>query len=844
MTRRHAIINPAALGTGLVIERAGLVLTHEAATNLNRKALSTDPKQAGRWGAEWYVWGDGTVANSVSLGIARPTSSLSVAVGADDESYGYRLGEGQIHHDGASIETVTVGGTGQIIGIELDLTVPGLPAVGWLLDDVLLAQVALPDDGPWCLAATVCGTDAAGLRVLQNTGQRAFTYLSGAGLYAERESLGAIRLSTRAFVTPGDADDPHVRYRGLLSSDSRLQLRQRLTFWPMGDASGTGGGGGTLRLDNADGALDHMIGVAARGALVRVRRIPDGGSIDDAEDVGTLTVDYARPASDGVLDVRLVDPETVLESALQRALLPPDADPTTADTVMPVSLGAARSVEPKILDGPSLTYLMHDGPISALGNVRDGGYPLDPEPGPDPETEPPDYQLDARGRLVLERDPFYRITADIGVDGSSYTPPVSGDILEGDGDPFAGTPGNAPTGWSRGTYGSSPDTPPSYIGSGQVSFPNHNTGANSYLLHDDALTVPGEMYRVTLTIHSALKPDLFAPASYVAVSRSLSDFDALLLAEINEYSTFPKTFVATFIASHAHPIYVTHRPVQLTTGAVVISECTVTLVQRLDVTDDDDIPALKLEPMLRELLCVRGGLAEDQWVAADAAAIDAETGYAGTGLHVAEPIPLGAAIQSVLDSYGACLWRDAQGRIRVARMRRPLESDAVGTITRARMLGDIRPREYEAPNFTTQARGRRNWRPLVEGQMSTDTEDIPPSLRARLTAEYRIGVASGANVAPAYAHGVYAEPHNSLLDQRADLQAECDRITEIHAEVMSFWGVDVEWSSEYAPDQVWLIDYTDRRTGKTRYGLDGKPCVIVGMDADPIAETLTLTLLG
>jgi hypothetical protein len=836
MTRLYAILNSVAIGADLIIERAGTVLTHAESTDLNRKALSVDGKTRGIWRAEWYAWGEGALADSLSVGIARPTSSLSTAVGADEDSYGYRVGEGQLHHDGSSIASVTVGAKSAYIGLVLDLSVPSAPQVAWMLNGVLLDEVALPDDGPWHLAATVCGSVARGLRVMQNTGQRRFAHFTS-GWYAERESLGAIRVATRGFVTPAGADQPHVRYRGLLSSDSRLSMRERLHFWPMGNSSGVSGAGGSLRLDNADGALDHLVGVAGRGALVRVQSIPDGGGIDDAEPVGMLEVDVGRPASDGVLELRLRDRTSALKRPLQDALLPPDADPTTADTVMPVALGAVRMAEPKLLNGPTRTYLMHDAQISAISEVLDGGWPLDPG------ADPADYQLDARGRLVLERDPYYRITADIGVDGSVYAPPETGDILGDEGNPFSGTPTQAPDGWTRGTYGSSPDGVPSYIGGGQVSFPNGGTGANCYLLHVEGETIVGEQYRIELVIDSATTPGEFAPGSILAVSRSLSDFDALLIVDVNYYSTFPQTVVATFIATSVHPIYITWRPIQQTSGTTVISKCDVRLIQRLDVTDDDALPALGLEAMLREMLVVRGGLAESDWVAADAAAIDAETGYAGTGLCVWESVPIEVAVQSVLDSYCACLWRDVEGRIRIARMRKPTVEEALGTIGRGQMIGDLLPREYAADAFTTQQRGRRNWRPLVEGQMTTETEEITPTMRARLTADYRISVASAVNVAPAYVHGVYAEPHNSLLDRRADLQAEADYVSAIHAAAMAFYDVEVAYSQDYALNQTWLVDYVDAK-GRARYGLEGRPCVIVDFDPDPLNETMQLTLLG
>lgn len=837
--RQYAVIDPAKLGALLFLERAGTVLTHDAAASVARKAIALDGKTSGRWGAEWYVWGDGAIANAVSVGLARPGSALTAYVGGDVDSYGYRVAEGEFHTNGASTASVTAGAVGQWIGLVLDLTDAAAPAVAWYLGGVLLGSVTLPDAGPWHLAATVSGADQYGLRLLQNAGQRAFENLPAGvrGWFAERESVGVLRIAETGFVTGAGDETPFVRYRGLLGDDSRLSLRQRLHFWPMGPGSSSGGSGGTLRLANADGALDYLLSTDARNATVRLREIPEGGGVGDAVDVAQLVLDDSSNPDDGSVDLAMSDPVTELDAALQRRLMPPDADPSSADTVFPITLGAGRSVTPKLLNGPDLTYVLHDGLVSTLGTVRDGGYPLDPL------ADPVDYTLDGRGYLILERDPVFAITVDLGVDGTGYVPPSSTDVVDGDGDPFAGS-GWAITGWTGGVFGTEPDTAPSYAGDGRVSFPNLGTGSNCYIEHDTGETVAGETYRITLTIFDAYKPDEFAPPAFLAVGRSLSQFDDLVRVEINYYSTFPQTVEVEIVATSAHPIFVTYRSHQTAGGSCVVEVVRVVLLPRVDVSDDDEIPALTLEAMLRELIVVRGGVSEDRIVLADAAAIDAETGYAGTGLHISEPTQVRPAVQALLDSYCACLWRDRSGRIRVARMRRPDAADALGTIRKGAMLADIRVRPYRAEGLTTQAKARRNWSPLVEGQMTSDTLDVPPALRARLIADHRINVASGVSVASAYAHASYAPPQSFLLDLRADAQLEVDYVAGIHGDLLRYFVISLPYSLDYDLDQTWLIDYTDDDGRPARYGLDAVPAIIHEIDADPLQRTLTLTLLG
>lgn len=826
MTALYATFDPSALGPQLALERSNTVLVATAPADINRTALVYDGKDSDSWNAEFIVWGDADIDNRVAVGIVRPGASLSTYVGGDSDGYGYRLAEGQLHNAGASIQSVTAGRKGQIIGVLVDLIALTLNLE---LDGVPLATITLPDTGPWHLAASLGSGIGYDLQMMVNTGQRALEYgrYIRMGWFSQRESQGEWRFADRPWLSAPDDEIPNVRYRGLLMDRSRLSLRGGLSFWPMrSGASGVQSSSGTLSVGNADGSLDAMAAGDIRDAQVRILELPENGSYDDAVQIADMVVDSITAPDDMQIDIRVGDVLDQLDQALQDRLVPPDADESSADQVWPMSLGACRSVEPVLIkanpeDDPDAAarYALHDGPVLGLGYVRDGGYPFNYT------AIPPDYWLDSLGRLMLAREPALALTADVSsVGGDVPGGPV--DLLDGSGD-FTD-----PLLW---------DLKDATVGGGNLTLTN--TVPGPYTI--DAWASPvgfvmeaGKTYRFNVEI-AFLSGGLPTFGQFPAIVLTGSP-DGVTPFRNRTSAYWERAFTGIYTAVISPPV--TTRlfiAILATQNGVDVGRIRAVKAfeVKTDPVDDEALEPITLEAFLREIIEVRAGWSPDSWSSADAAAIDAATGYAGVGFHAREATTLRDALQGVLDAYCACLWRDDDGVIRVTRLIAPESVPHTRTITPIHMLSDLSMRHDLAPGLTTQAQCRKNWRPLTPGEITSDTIDVPASLRARLTADYRISVSYSGALATRYAHARNIDPQGLLLDKRPDGQGAIDHVGSMYSVTRDFYEARVVYGN-YERGQVVRLIYP-------RYGLnDGKNVMIVDVDRDPIARTCILTMWG
>lgn len=171
MSRTYATFDPS-----LALKDANTVVYATATTDINRTARCTLPKSGYQWFAEFAVWGDDVITDAVSFGLVNASASLSTYVGGDANGVGYRVAEGQIHNNGASVQSVTAGAYKDVIGVWLNASDGVNAYVTWFLNGVLLYTYTLPNLGPWYLAASVSNPDTDTRYAWINTGQRAFEF--------------------------------------------------------------------------------------------------------------------------------------------------------------------------------------------------------------------------------------------------------------------------------------------------------------------------------------------------------------------------------------------------------------------------------------------------------------------------------------------------------------------------------------------------------------------------------------------------------------------------------------------------------------------------------------------
>lgn len=221
------------------------------------------------------------------------------------------------------------------------------------------------------------------------------------------------------------------------------------------------------------------------------------------------------------------------------------------------------------------------------------------------------------------------------------------------------------------------------------------------------------------------------------------------------------------------------------------------------------------------------------WAAADATAIDVATGYAGVGYYAGEGGTPREALAALLASYTADWWQDGDGVLRVARLIDPdtvADGDLAFDLDWRELRGDLVVTPDLAPNLSRRMAYQPNARPLASGDMITDMEQLPPAVRQQLTGEYRGQVYAGGPLAARYIRAEAAAPMPSRFDQRADAQAEIDRVVGLYAIPRHFYSGTLAGRTDltFRPGQIGRITYP-------RYGLQaGRKVLVTSVVGNPV----------
>lgn len=814
MSKTFSRFDPAQLGPLLALKDANTVVYATASSNINRTARATQGKSGYQWFAECAVWGDDVITDAVSFGLVNASASLSTYVGGDANGVGYRLAEGQIHNNGASVQAVTAGAYKDIIGIWLDISDGTNAYVTWLLNGVPLHTYTLPNTGPWYLAASVCVPGTETLYAWINTGQRAFEFpVAGVdGWFEFADQVPTVRVAARDFILPPSDPIPNAVYEGRLEDD-KIEIVQSLAFWPDGRKQ-TQGSAASISIANSDGALDAMLNDDYRDVPVSLEWMEPGQSILFADHVADMIIDDVQASDDGSIKVRLASGMAALDAPLQNMIFPPSADEVVAGKPWPVMLGAARSFTPTLVDPVTRLYALADQPVVGWGYIRDMGAPLDPNAGP------PGYVIsdDFRG-IILETNPVGKLTADASSTGGGTLPSLADDIWDSYGNPFTADSAGDIAGFDTASN-------VTYQATGKAVFTSPSLGGTAYISLSSASMTVGRSYRYRVVVQYI--PDAHQYGQPFIAIMSSSGFPYVA---IEASGTYEGIITAT----------ATTTPRLVFGSALGGSQAIVSQAYLLEIPDTytpANINAITLTDFVREIVEKRGGLTPAQWSSADTQAIDAATGYEGIGYFANEPTTVRAAIEAALSSYCACAWIDDDGVLRFTRLVKPEGETAVGEITEADMLSEPVVTIDYAPNLSTQMRYRKNWTVLSETDFVTDFITVPLAVRNALGQPYQGIAVSATALSATYSTAVHNEPAEVLLDVGEDAQAEIDHVCGYYATLRKFYTFQVPASVAVAIGQVWTLTYP-------RYGLDdGKNLMVSSISRRLGDETIKVTLRG
>lgn len=239
---------------------------------------------------------------------------------------------------------------------------------------------------------------------------------------------------------------------------------------------------------------------------------------------------------------------------------------------------------------------------------------------------------------------------------------------------------------------------------------------------------------------------------------------------------------------------------------------------------------------------VMARLGSGAWSAADCAAVDAATGYAGIGYYAGAAITGRDALNAMLPSYGVGCYQDPTGVLRFVQVVAPetYQGQPAFQISEADMASDLVGVPDDAPNLTRRMAYRPNAQALGASDLVTDVVDVPQSRRDELTGLYRGQVFAAGALDAHYRRADAADPVISLFWHAADAQAEINRVVAMYQRQRFFYQVAIRGDQDTAPlpGQIGRLTYS-------RYGLaDGKPVLVRRVERNPATGDVVLTLWG
>lgn len=838
--RTHARFVTTDLGAFMAIEQGGQILANEAGADINRMARASQEQSDGSHYVEVLIYGDGSISNSVSVGVATGSASLSTYVGGDSESFGYRGGEGEIHTGGSASESgLDTVSDGDIIGVVLDAQAD---TVSWYLNGGFLTDISITSDKTWHLAVSLAGTDDADLRAFLNSGQRAFQHDDDPqeGWYNRPATIPQIRLSSDSYMTASDDSPPNTAYDNALDP-SGLVIEREIRHWPSGDAVATANIS-EIPILNHDGRYDDLVTKDVRDLTVWIRAVEEGEALSTAERVFTGVVDRVRSDGDGKLMLSLRDPIATFDKTLQRKLFLPNAE-EAANAPLPIGLGAVRTIEPVLVDQSNNKYRISDAPVSTLGDVRDEGALLDPS------ASTPDFTLsDDRQHIELQNPPNGKLTVEYSSLGDASTEGQT-DLWGGIGDPFADADDDGdPDGWdvldARGST-----TPPemnanfawvditneylheSWMADTSLSLEKGKTYKLEYRFNElsDQNSGNNGFSYIDLTLDSAT-PGLLNHA------RAVVDRE-----RIEEGVTHKKTFtVPSDWDNDLIPVFY-YEPNNQDGAAVSIDY--LAIFELPDAFAAADLDGMSLEQFLREILENRANKDSGDWSSSDAATIDSATGYE-IGWYTDRSVSVLDAILDAANAWGISYHTDPDGVLRITRLEDPAdvsESSLDGEISDYNLLAAVEVQPDVAEGLTTAMAGRRNWKSYDASDFAdTSFTDANQATRRVLMRDYQETVTTGADLPGMYSHADLSEPVETLIDNPSHAQEEISRIVEIYSEPRWIYVIEVPEpaGTNYQIGQVLKLTYD-------QHGLsDGKQVLVLAEEHNVFDEWARLVVWG
>lgn len=823
MSRRYAIFDQAHLGPSLDVTRGGIVLTTLVPSlSIARMGRLTVPAQDFESAAEFIVYGNAgtSISNRVSIGVVTSDAELTDYVGADEFGVGYRLGEGQIHHNGSSIESAAVGALGDVVGVRY---MPDAGTIAWYRNGAIAATVTVPVEmqGKALFLACSIGSDLepGDLEIQVNSGRDWFEFDfagPGAGWWEVPALAGTLRFADAPFVSTRDDEVPYQRWEGGMTAE-RIDDDRGVHFWIWGSGRGQArGSAAVLTILDSEGRLDAALGGLYRDQPASIRLVDN--SYDGGVSVGGYIVDSITPVDPLKRRITLKGPLSAFEVPMLRRQIRPDADPDAVGRYYPMLIGPAFSCPIRLMTQADRRYAVDALGVESIGKVRDNGRALSADP------LDPDFDVQAGGQIVeILNEPAGTITIDAAATGGAYTPPGAVDVLGGSSDPWVGEsgPGSFPDDWEL-VSGIGDD--PYVNASGQLVVPHPDSAGTILLKHETAVLEAGKSYQFSMRVEELwFHPTAPSSIAFLTNGNPLSgafwDVQTAPLYPSNGvvaggvgYPPLPQTLRYVYAPAVSHPVYLRVR-VQSTSEppfppdfAAIIGRLVWNELPPPEDENEDEADAavasaaLPLFDMMQQGIGVRCGLSGMLWDGASFTAVDNSTGYAGQGYWASEQVVLRDYIEALLAPYLASVYEGSDGRLHAARLVDPESVPPTGPdITASDVINDPIPEWDEMQGLTCSIGCRRNEHVFSADELS---DALPWAARPKLTNQYRYVRRYGGPLAPGLEHARAAPTLDSRLVVPGDAQDAIDHAGSLASVPRNFFRVRVPEAGRWEPGQV------------------------------------------
>ena len=817
--RIYATLDRNRVGPGLLLDGSDLQVTTDSACDINRTILGTLPALSGDFMYEVYFWSQsqGDLSDLISFGVATVDAALDTYVGGDANGYGYRVADGEIHTNGASIQSVAA--TAERVSLQCYLHLrPSEATVGWYVNGNELYVASLPTGKAWLPALSIGSSSPSDLAAIVNFGQDRFDHtprtIGGPtmafllpGWSQQKAGLATLYLSlaTEAFMSAPDNDPPNTPFDPRQLNGNQVSVNRQPFAW----FHRSGGGANpsaltTIRLDNSRGDFNALLSADIRDSLLVLRTIDaparGAGSLNDARTVFTGILDNVQ-ANASTIDLTLRDTLTQFDRSLPCRVIPPFYDASSAGKIRPIGLGAQRLVQPLVLDQENGLYLLGDSPVSNIVLASDMGAPLDPN------SLPPQYTpaLDNEG-IQLATPPVGRFTVDCSTIGDQYTIPGAADVLNGDGD-F--------TGWTA-TSGVPTTTPPpdfdwsnnassqlvrlfhpAYLPTGTSAriitartwYPPSSQYGDYLVTNTDPL-LAGRSYRLTLsTVVIGFSPPILGGNGVTGgfmVRTALSDDPADAVTAHGVPVTVPSGYRNTFSIEFTVPLGASRDLYLMAIASSGFTDGSANgngsveffgvKLELLGQYIDLPLQGITCLDAFTEILVNRAGADPSVFSADDCAAVDGQAGYT-IGLRWEDPPNILDALTEIADAFGAIVFTDQFGVIRVRRWESPDTGDVIAAFDRSCIDPDsIRIYDDDAPGLTNLFAGKPNCTPFGASDFVSDTDTVSAATRAAYQAPAQFFFTASERPAQQYIGAVGAGRRILPIDDNDAARAEGNRV--------------------------------------------------------------------